>query len=331
MKRRRFLKVLAASGMGIACGPDRIDADDSATARAPAVPPAADPSAEVGQAAPVLGINSHTYHWREPERIEQIAALGIRHVRITGILQYWEGEVPLYDAYMRETGEIAARNGVELLWTLHNTRGAVFWTGVEREWWRRMAEFAAWTARLPGTGAVQLWNEQDLWVQAPFGAGRELPMRERGRHYAEFLRLAHPRVGRANRAVRVVTGGIAEHPSSGFLAGMMESRPPCHAVAVHAYGPWAQARDRIVEARRIVGDAAPIWVTECGSRSERVDQTTQLGDWRSTIEGNHAERLAQRLYPYALAAGAEVGHSLFDADGSERATYRWLRSRRRAS
>ena len=147
-------------------------------------------------------------------------------------------------------------------------------------------------------------------------------MRQRGEHYAEQLSMAYPRIKQANRRAVVVSGGTAEHPSSGFLAGMMADRPPCDAVAIHAYGPWEQARERIVTARGIVGDR-PIWVTECGSRTHEVSESRQLSDWRSTIEGNEREGLAARLYPYALLAELR-GHSMIGPAGP-RPIYGWVR------
>src|SRR5690606_17227810 len=137
----------------------------------------------------------------------------------------------------------------------HNTRGEVFHSRVGRDLQERMARFAAWTARLPACEAVQLWNEQDVWVQAPFGTGVGLGARECGRNYAAQLRLAYPRIKNANPRALVVSGGTADHPDDrwrGFLRGMMEEAPPVDAVAVHAYGPWSRARGIVAEAARIV-------------------------------------------------------------------------------
>lgn len=315
MNRRDFLETLALSGVGMLARPGSARACGGR------------------DADPTVGINTNTYHWREPENLEHLRELGIRHVRVTGILQFWEGEVPSYRAYLRESAELAAQNGVLLTWVLHNSRGEVFWTGAERQWWERMASFAAWCARLPAVEAVQLWNEPDVWVQAPFGSGQRprLPAEEVGRNYARFLRFAYPRVKRAGPGVLVVSGGTADHPDGrwkGFLSGMLETEPPVDAIGVHAYGVWGRARGIVEEAKRAVDGSAPLWVTECGNdRPERPDPAYQLECWSSVLEGNDRERLAQRIYPYTLPTDpADPGHGLFHPSGRPRPAFGWLKS-----
>lgn len=328
MNRRSFIGLLAASGLDLALRTDRLWAEAARSI------PFGSTGVRTAAAAPILGINSHTYHWREPEVVEQVRDLGMRHVRITGILQFWEGEVPSYRAYMRETAELAAKNGVRLLWVLHNARGKIFHTGVDRRWWERMTNFAVWTAGLPATDGVQLWNEQDMWVQAPFGSGASprASAESVGRSYADFLRMAYPRIKKAHPRVRVVSGGTADHPDArwrGFLAGMMESRPPVDAVGFHAYGRWERVGRMLGEAEAVVDGQAPLWLTECGMDTpERFSEARQLQTWRTVIEGNQAEPLAARVYPYCLQTDPRApGHGLFAPDGSPRSTYRWLRSR----
>lgn len=282
------------------------------------------PSAAALAAPPILGINAHIL---TQEYIRHLHALGIRDVRTTLLWPLWPEDASAYRAAWAELVDRSLDGGLRLLVVVHNhpSDRPVVASGVDRGMMDRFADFVADQARrFPGVEAWQLWNEQDLWVQAPFGAGRRVPMIRRGHHYAGQLRLAYPRIKQANGRAQVVTGGTAEHPSSGFLAGMMESRPPCDAVAIHAYGPWDQAKDRIASARAIVGSHAPIWVTECGSRTHEITETAQLADWRSTIEGNDREALAARLYPYALLSTA-WGHSLLGSDGGRRRAYAWVR------
>lgn len=334
MNRRHFLEMLALSGLGLALRPEQSRAAEADLQR-PGVAGVA-PTAEVRPGAeaphPVVGMNTNTYHWREQENIDHLALLGIRHVRVTGILQFWEGEVPSYRAYMQESAELAHKNGVRLLWVLHNSRGDVFSTGVDRRWWERMASFAAWTARLPAVEGVQLWNEQDVWVQSPFGAGARprLSAEGVGRNYARFLRYAYPRIKKANPRVQVVSGGTADHPDErwrGFMVGMMESNPSLDVVGVHAYGPWNRARGIVQEVVSTVAGQAPVWLTECGNdRPERFDPAYQLTCWRTVVEGNARERLVERVYPYTLPTDpGDPGHGLFHVAGGPRPAYRWLR------
>jgi len=276
---------------------------------------------------PVLGINAHIL---TDEYIRHVRALGLRHVRTTLLWPLWRENFQAYRTAWDELVDRSSDAGLRLLVVAHNWPAdrPVVAAGVDREMMDRFGDFMADQARrYPGVEAWQLWNEQDLWVQAPFGAGRGIPMQRRGENYAEQLRIAYPRIKQANRRAIVVSGGTAEHPSSGFLTGMMQGEAACDAVAIHAYGPWEQARERIVTARRIVGER-PLWVTECGSRTHEVTETRQMADWRSTIEGNEQETLAARMYPYALLSPMS-GHSLLGPQGP-RPIYRWVRDHVRA-
>ncbi len=318
MNRRTFLRTSAARAFAGGLALPAVAAWDSF------------PGGRGRAGAPIVGINAHIL---TAEYIRHLHTLGIRHVRTTLLWPLWREDASAYRAAWQEVIDRSTDAGLRLLVVAHNwpSDRPVVASGVDREMMDRFADFIADQARrYPGVEAWQLWNEQDLWVQAPFGAGRGVPMRKRGANYAEQLRLAYPRIKQANRRALVVTGGTAEHPARGFLAGMMADAPPCDAVAVHAYGPWEQARDRIVAARRLVGSHAPIWVTECGSRSHEVTEGRQVADWRSLLGGNDEERLAARLYPYALLSTA-WGHSLLGPKGARREAYgvmqRYMRER----
>jgi hypothetical protein len=279
------------------------------------------PAAAQG-AAPIVGINSHLL---TPQAVAQLKALGVRRVRTTMLWPLWTH--PTYPISFAENVKRADEAGIKLTIVVHNWPGdaAVFKSGVNRQMMRDFGAFVAARARqFPTVEAWQLWNEQDVWWQAPFGASDGIEMRQRGRLYAEQLRIAYPLIKRANPRALVVTGGTAEDPGSGFLAGMMESRPPFDVVAIHAYGAWPRSRQRIATARRIVGPEAAIWVTEAG---ENTDDRNHLAAWRGIIEGNASERLAQRIYPYALeASGPEARHGLVIAgQRAPRPTFAWLR------
>jgi hypothetical protein len=327
MNRRRFLEVLTVAGAGVATGAVRVPirALQAQTAVGP-LPPR----------FPWLGINTHTLR---PEEVAHVRALGITLVRVPGILQRWEKERFFRDS-MRDMSSKASDAGLALLWYLHNVpegHSAPAPLRDRRGWMRRMTAFADWTARLPATEAVQLWNEPDAWVQAPFGFAQRIDARDAGALYAEQLEMAAPVVRSAARGVRVVASGVAQHPehrAPEFLRGMSQSRPPVDAFALHAYGPWSGVRERILEARRIVGESTPVWVTEFGNdqvNGSRFDPARHFESWRSVVEGNRRERLAERMYGYTLQTDPRPEfsqHGLFETDGTTpRRIYHWLRER----
>jgi hypothetical protein len=269
---------------------------------------------------PVVGIGSHLL---TPEAIAQLKELGIAHVRTTLLWPLWKH--PTYPLSFAENVKRAHDAGLKLLIAVHNWPGdaPVFESGVNRNMMREFAQFVADRAKqFPDVEGWQLWNEQDLWVQAPFGASDHIDMRQRGRLYAEQLALAYPLIKKASPHTLVVSGGTADDPGSGFLEGMMESRPPVDAIAIHAYGAWPAARERIMTARRIVGDHAPIWVTECGQDAE---DKVHLDVWRQVLQGNDTERLAARIYPYVLFTAGVDNHGLIRGDNSRRPTFDWMR------
>ncbi len=252
---------------------------------------------------PVIGLNVHTLTDRE---VAEVVSLGIDRVRTTLYTTAWT-RYPSYPQSFRELVQRCDEAGIRLTVLVHNwfPDDPVVDIGVDRDLMDRFADFVAdRAADMSTVEAWQLWNEQDLWVQAPFGAGRGIPMRDRGRAYADQLRLATPRIRQANPRALVVSGGIVSVTDT-FLEGMLESDPPVDAVAVHLYGGWNRVRGSLRHARSLVG-ARPLWLTECGNRRG----SDHLLTWRSVIEGNDAERLAERLYPYALDGGVEDYHTL---------------------
>lgn len=312
MDRREFLKLTALGAAGVLTG----GRPGAALAGA--------------QPQPVVGIASHMLR---PQDIAQMRDLGLRHVRTTIYWPLWQRNEQSYRAAMRENLERTVDAGIRPLVVLHNAWGGVFRSPVDPAMWDRFADWSADLAhRFRAVEGWQLWNEQDMWVQAPFGAGARprLSARATGENYARQLLLAYPRIRQANPDALIVTGGTADHAQErwrGFLAGMMAAEPPCDAVAVHAYGPWERVAPVLREARDIVGGRAPVWLTECGNdRPDRFDAGYQAACWRSVLEGNARERLTPRVYPYCLQTDPnDSGHGLFQLDGSRRPVYAVLR------
>jgi hypothetical protein len=209
--------------------------------------------------------------------------------------------------------------------------------------YRSFAQFMeARVAEFPQVPAWQLWNEMDVAFTDLFGAGRsDVSMRQRGRYYAEMLKLAYPAIKRGNPKALVVTGGLASAIDGGFLEGMYDLQAPYDVLAIHTYGfPLALPfQSRGQTAWRIVknhADHRPVWNTEFGLERAVIPEnwkltraqvdSAQLEAWRTSVEGNAREHLYDRIYGYVLAEGKDLGFDLIRVDGSPRPAYQWLRA-----
>src|SRR5688572_21854689 len=128
MQRRRFL--LGGAALLLGCR-QRAAADGSpdVAVRSLVAESTAENSvaavAEVVQAAPILGINSHLLL---DEDLRLIKSLGISHVRSTLVSQLWT-DVPSYSVSVAENTARAESYGVRVLYVVHNTHGEVFRMG----------------------------------------------------------------------------------------------------------------------------------------------------------------------------------------------------------
>ena len=80
---------------------------------------------------------------------------------------------------------------------------------------QRFADFmAAMATRYPTIPFWELWNEMDVGFTDLFGAGvtggdsRPIPMAERGRMYAEMLKLAYPAIEDPGSPGPLTTGPV---------------------------------------------------------------------------------------------------------------------------
>jgi Glycosyl hydrolase catalytic core len=279
--------------------------------------------------AATIGVNVN--HLTE-EVLRQLEDLGARHIRVPAILQSWETS-DRHRIDLQNIAQWSAAAGIHVLWYLHNIPAGHATPASVRsraEWMRRMTAFAEWMAALEGTEAIQLWNEADQWVQAPFGAAEGIDAEESGRLYSEQLEMATPRIKAVNAEVLVIAAGTADARGrqryAGFLRGLIAEAPPLDAVAVHSYGNWERSRSIVLEARRIAG-STPLWVTEFGNDVERpFTESHHLSTWRTPILGNREEQLASRMYGYCLQTDPRHPmHGLLNVDGSPRSAYLWLR------
>jgi len=299
--------------------------------RAQSAPAAA---VRVQTGAPPVGVGTHAL---DRSSISHLSDLGVRHLRTTLYWSHWHDP-----AYRREFAaglQRAHAAGIRPLVVVHQQPSGGY--ASRQRVYRDFAAFMeARAAQFPEVEAWQLWNEMDVGFTDVFGAGRGVPMRQRGRNYAEMLRLAYPAIKRGNPNALVVTGGIASGPRDGFLHGMYEGGGRFDVLAIHSYGfpvvgPY---RDRGREARRIMrehGDDRPLWNTEFGmedavvppgwdrSRSE-IDRHHR-GAWKESIELNAQEGIYARSYGHVLKQGGDLSFDLVRRDGSSRPAYTWLR------
>jgi len=280
---------------------------------------------------PELGIGMHGM---PDEQIEMVKDLGIRLVRKTmywnqidhsteGVsyseeaLEYWKDLVKRCDA-----ADIALEVVVHA-----NAPGCSFANRVES--YERFARFVADMAgRFPSIRYWELWNEMDGAFTDLFGARDGVPMRERGKMYAEMLKLAYPAIKTANPQALILTGGMTD--TDEFPRGIYEGggRDYFDIMNIHTYGVpivWAFV-DRGMRVREIMqrnGDAAkPLWNTEFGidagnligawgyPHSRGRDDARELDrmmieQWQACLDAAEKYGLYQKLLPYQFHAGNE--------------------------
>jgi beta-glucosidase/6-phospho-beta-glucosidase/beta-galactosidase len=164
---------------------------------------------------PEFGIGMHGFDQKVADNLKRA---NIRLVRQT---MYWYAvekttEPGKYDeaalrAWDRRI-ELYQKNGLIPEIVVHgNAPGCSF--ANRRDSYRRFARFMAFVAkRYPYVRYWELWNEMDVAFTDLFGAGvrPEVPLRERGKYYAEMLNLVYPAIKQANPNAVVLTGGLTD-------------------------------------------------------------------------------------------------------------------------
>lgn len=283
---------------------------------------------------PEVGVGTHALDSRS---VSQLRDLRVRLVRHT---LYWNQveNTPTpgrYDpavlADWDERVRRAEEAGLELVVVVHGNPPGLGY-GNREEAYRRFARFMGDMAeRYPGIRFWELWNEMDQGFTDLFGAGRpEVGMRERGRMYAQMLRLAYPEIKRANPAAWVLTGGMVDPVE--FPSGIYEGGGGDYfdIMNLHTYGqPVVQSfvgRGEMIDSvMRAHGDEGrPLWNTEFGidagamvtawgfphavpgEDDGRVFDGWHLQNWREPLEANRERRIYQKAIGYQLHAGNET-------------------------
>ena len=233
------------------------------------------------------------------------------------------------DAWDRRI-ELYQKNGLIPEIVVHgNAPGCCFANRTES--YQRFARFMAFVAkRYPYVRYWELWNEMDVGFTDLFGAGvkPETALRERGKYYAEMLKLACPAIKKANPNAVVLTGGLTDCDE--FPKGIYEGggRDYFDVMNIHTYGiplPWSFVQ-RGAMVRAIMtqnGDATkPLWNTEFGLDAGSVvaawgmpqtsdDVGTAFDKYQkdmisTCLEFNRKTGLYQKCLAYQYAAGNET-------------------------
>lgn len=282
-------------------------------------------------ARPELGIGMHDMNARSRTMVQD---LGIRLVRHT---LYWNKmettEKPgLYDsAYLSQWDKLVddcRREGISLVVAVHGDPPGVSYQK-RKAGYERYARFVSdMAARYPSVIYWELFNEMDSGFTCLFGANDNIPMRERGRNYAEMLKIAYPAIKVANPSAQVLCGGMSdvdEFPRGIYEAG---GRAYFDIMNIHTYGvPVATAFvERGKKIREIMTEFEdsdkPVWNTEFGLDAGNVVgawglphtwdppqddakafDDKQLEDYQNCLEMNNQLGLYNKVLPYQFQAG----------------------------
>lgn len=287
----------------------------------------------VWDARPELGIGMHGF---TREQLALLKPVGIRFVRLT---LYWNimepGAEGAYDPkYLKQWDDyvsLAGEMGIHLLAVVHAPPGGLDWAHRDLAYQRFARFMVAMVKRYPTVKYWELFNEMDVGFTDIFGAGHpEVPMLERGKLYAQMLKLAYPAIRAARPDAWVLTGGMSDFGD--FPRGIYEGGGKAFfdIMNLHTYGvpvvfSFVDRGRTLKEIMRWYGDAdKPLWDTEFGidagnlvvawgyphagnpprNDAQAYDQM-HLEQWRDCIQWNLENRLYQKIFPYQFAAGNE--------------------------
>lgn len=289
----------------------------------------------VYDARPEVGVGSHQ---ADRQALDQIRALKMRLMRIT---MYWN-EVEntttpgRYDpAALAKWDDIARRcrqAGIVPVVVVHGNLPGVGFAN-RQEGYRRFARFMGdMASRYPSIRFWELWNEMDAAFTDLFGAGRDdVPMAQRGRLYAEMLRLVYPAIKKANPRAWVLTGGMTDWNE--FPRGIYEGGGRDHFdfMNLHTYGvpvlyAFVGRGLALYSLMREFGDEGrPVWNTEFGIDAGNVVSAwgvphkrmppeadgasfdeVHRQTWQECLEDNRRRRLYVKALGYQLVAGNET-------------------------
>ena len=284
---------------------------------------------------PETGVGAHAL---DDQDMKLIRAANIRLVRVT---MYWNQientttpgrydakALAHWDDLLRRCDE----GGIVPLILVHTNAPGVNFAQREQGY-RRFARFMGDMAkRYPKVLFWELWNEMDQGFTDLFGANnKEIPLRERGKLYAQMLKLAYPAIKSANPKAWVLAGGMTDWNE--FPRGIYEGggRDYFDFMNLHTYGVpvvygfVARGLSVYSVMKEFHDEGRPIWNTEFGidagnvvnawgfphARQKPLDDgadfdNVHLASWKDCIEDNAKRRLYVKALGYQFKAGNET-------------------------
>lgn len=282
---------------------------------------------------PELGIGMHAM---SQPAMRMVQALGIRLVRHT---LYWNlmettDKPGLYDSkYLAEWDKLVEdcrKEGIALEVVVHGDPPGVSYASRAAAYQRYARFVADMAARYPSVIYWELFNEMDSGFTCLFGASDNVQLMERGKNYAEMLKIAYPAIKAANPAAQVLCGGMVD--TTEFPRGIYEGGGMRYfdIMNIHTYGvpvvtAFVERGKNIRKVMAEFGDEGkPVWNTEFGIDAGNVvgawgyphswspaqedgpafDQK-QLEDYQNCLAKNNDLHLFDKLIPYQFLAGNE--------------------------
>ncbi len=284
---------------------------------------------------PEAGVGAHSL---DENTIRLIRAANVRLVRTT---MYWYAientTTPgKYDpkalAKWDDLVQRCDKGGIVPLVVVHGNAPGVNFEH-RQEGYHRFAQFMGDMARrYPKVRFWELWNEMDQGFTDLFGAQKShISLRERGKMYAEMLKLAYPSIKQANPKAWVLMGGMTDWNE--FPRGVYEGggRDYFDFMNLHTYGvPVLYAFvGRGLSLYSVMKDfhdeGRPLWNTEFGidagnvvnawgfphARKEPKEDgpefdAVHLKTWQGCLEDNAQRKLYVKALGYQFTAGNET-------------------------
>lgn len=283
----------------------------------------------VSNGTPELGINVHFFNDKVAENLKKADIHYVRHT----IYWYNIEKTEMKGRYSRRALKkldrlvsLYQKHKLHPVFVVHgNAPGCSF--ANRKEAYKRFADFMAMLAsRYKYVQHWQLWNEMDVAFTDLFGARNKVAMKERGKYYAEMLKLSYPAIKKANPKAFVLTGGLVNWQE--FPAGIYEGggKSFFDIMSLHTYGvplSWSFV-SRGARLRKTMNDQGdqykPIWNTEFGVSASSLVQAWGIPTKNAStyydkkqkdmiadcIKFNRKAGIYQKYFPYVYQGNIEA-------------------------